>query len=72
MSQGRGVMRAKTLALSITVIAGMVIGLALAKADDDSESRIRRGFAIAPVKLNLVEKNKALVGLALERRTRCK
>src|SRR4029077_2254006 len=28
-----------------------------------SESRIKQGFAIAPVKLNLVEKNRALVGL---------
>lgn len=57
-------MRGKMLALSITVVAGMLIGLAVAKADDeDNESRIRRGFAIAPVKLNLVEKNRALVGL---------
>jgi len=31
--------------------------------DDDSESRIKTGFAIAPVKLNLVGKNRALVGL---------
>jgi hypothetical protein len=56
-------MRGKMLARSITVVAGMLIGPTLAKADDDSESRIKRGFAIAPVKLNLVEKNRALVGL---------
>ncbi len=57
-------MRGKMFALSITVIAGMLIGPVLVKADDDeSESRIKRGFAIAPVKLNLVEKNRALVGL---------
>jgi hypothetical protein len=56
-------MRSKMLALSISMVAGMVIGPALAKADEDSESRIRRGFAISPVKLNLVEKNRALVGL---------
>ncbi|HLK80404.1 MAG TPA: hypothetical protein VKT99_02765 [Xanthobacteraceae bacterium] len=56
-------MRSKMLALSISIVAGMVIGPALAKADEDSESRIRRGFAISPVKLNLVEKNRALVGL---------
>lgn len=31
--------------------------------DDDSESRIQTGFAIAPVKLNLVGKNRSLVGL---------
>ena len=56
-------MRRKKLALSITVVVGMLIGPTLAKAADDSESRIKRGFAIAPVKLNLVEKNRALVGL---------
>ena len=56
-------MRGKMLALSITVVAGMLIGPALARDDDDNESRIRRGFAISPVKLNLVEKNRALVGL---------
>ena len=31
--------------------------------DDESDSRIKRGFEIAPVKLNLVGKNRALVGL---------
>jgi len=30
---------------------------------DDSESKIQRGFAIAPVDLNLVGKNRQLVGL---------
>ena len=30
---------------------------------DDSESKIQRGFAIAPVPLNLVGKNRSLVGL---------
>jgi hypothetical protein len=34
-----------------------------AASDDDSESRIQRGFAIAPVKLNLKGKNRELVGL---------
>lgn len=34
-----------------------------ARADDESESRIQRGFAIAPVPLNLKGKNRALVGL---------
>jgi hypothetical protein len=34
-----------------------------AGGDDESESRIKRGFEIAPVKLNLVGKNRALVGL---------
>ena len=31
--------------------------------DDDSQSKIERGFAIAPVRLNLAGKNRALVGL---------
>ena len=31
--------------------------------DNDGASRIKRGFAIAPVRLNLAGKNRALVGL---------
>jgi hypothetical protein len=31
--------------------------------DNDDESKIKQGFAIAPVKLNLEGKNRALVGL---------
>lgn len=34
-----------------------------ARAGGESESRIQRGFAIAPVSLNLQGKNRALVGL---------
>jgi hypothetical protein len=34
-----------------------------ARADDAYESRMQRGFAIAPVPLNLKGKNRALVGL---------
>jgi len=58
-------MRSKMLTLTIMVIAaGMSFNPMLAKADDDDgESRIKRGFEIAPVKLNLIEKNRALVGL---------
>src|SRR5579864_6686864 len=58
-------MRRNMLNLVImVVVAGMFIGPTRGKADnDESESRIRRGFEIAPVKLNLVEKNRALVGL---------
>jgi hypothetical protein len=37
------VMRGKMLALSISFVAGMLIGPTLAKAEDDSESRITRG-----------------------------
>jgi len=48
----------------ISVFSTSVHLSARGKADnDESESRIKRGFAIAPVKLNLVEKNRALVGL---------
>ena len=58
-------MQRKMHALAImVVVAGMFIFPPRGKADnDESESRIKRGFAIAPVKLNLVEKNRALVGL---------
>ena len=34
-----------------------------ADGGDDSESKVQRGFAIAPVSLNLVGKNRSLVGL---------
>jgi hypothetical protein len=34
-----------------------------ASSDDDSESKIKRGFDIAPVPLNLTGKNRALVGM---------
>lgn len=57
-------MRGKMLALVIMVgVTGMTINPTRGKAEDDSESRIKQGFAIAPVKLNLVEKNRAWVGL---------
>ena len=58
-------MRRKMLNLVImVVVAGMFFSSTRGKADDDeSESRIKRGFAIVPVKLNLVEKNRAWVGL---------
>jgi hypothetical protein len=47
----------------------LVIHNPMARADDESEeegsdaSRIRQGFAIAPVRLNLEHRNRALVGL---------
>jgi hypothetical protein len=51
-------------------LAALVIGVILmsanrgnAASEDDSDSRIRQGFAIAPVELNLQGKNRALVGL---------
>jgi hypothetical protein len=48
------------------VLAGMLLYSTRGHADDgvgDNESRIRQGFAIAPVVLNLHGKNPALVGL---------
>jgi hypothetical protein len=50
------------------VLAGMLSSSPLVKATDDddedrNESKIQRGFEIAPVPLNLEGKNRALVGL---------
>jgi hypothetical protein len=65
-------MNVKQLAIALTtgaafaaiVGAGSMSGIARAQAEDDGEqSRIRRGFEIAPVPLNLEGKNPQLVGL---------
>ena len=47
------------------VLAAMVLSSprVIAHDDDENDSRIRRGFEIAPVPLNLRHKNRALVGL---------
>src|ERR1700751_773335 len=56
-------------AFTAIVFAGMMSSSKRVRARDDEssgqteESRIRRGFAIAPVPLNLQGKNRALVGL---------
>src|SRR6476661_2070291 len=51
-------------AFSAMVLAGMFLSAPHGRADtDDSESKIQRGLAIAPVRLNLAGKNRALVGL---------
>ena len=55
--------------VATALLAGLALTLATARkgraaaADDGDESRIQRGFAIAPVKLDLTGKNRALVGL---------
>src|SRR3989442_4853967 len=56
--------------LAVVVISGMLIssprGQAQNRDDDfqnDDESKIQKGFAIAPVPLNLAGKNRGLVGL---------
>jgi hypothetical protein len=53
--------------LSSSTVGAVAIGLALSlsatSASADDQSRIKRGFEIAPVPLNLKGKNRALVGL---------
>ena len=51
--------------VAASLIAGMLTNARRVQADqeDREESRIRRGFQIAPVPLNLEGKNRALVGL---------
>ena len=49
---------------AVVVVIGSLCGTGRALADDDGEqSRVRIGFEIAPVPLNLAGKNRALVGL---------
>ena len=50
--------------LAMVVMIGLT-GSTRVRADDgdSEESKIQQGFAIAPVPLNLIEKNRALVGL---------
>lgn len=62
-------MRIRTLVLTSFVLLALSVGwrVAAAGGDDDESagdrSRIARGFAIAPVPLDLRHKNRALVGL---------
>jgi len=65
-------MKPRTLVASLSVVSLMTIGVAvglsgrapaLAANPDSEQSRIQRGFAIAPVLLDLSGKNRALVGL---------
>src|SRR5947199_7489808 len=54
-------------ALAVMIFAGMTTKSTRVRAgegdDDRDEARVRRGFQIAPVPLNLAGKNRALVGL---------
>ena len=57
---------ATIVALAVIVLSGTTLlrSPRVQAADNDSEeSKIQRGFAIAPVPLNLARKNRALVGL---------
>jgi hypothetical protein len=59
---------AAVAAFAAIILAGMLNSSPLVKATDDddddrNESKIQRGFEIAPVPLNLEGKNRALVGL---------
>ena len=52
--------------LALLIVAAVLSSTRVARAleeDDNDESKIRRGFEIAPVPLNLAGKNHALVGL---------
>jgi hypothetical protein len=51
------------LVAAITVLAPVFALVAADSGNDDSESKIQRGLAIAPVNLNLKGKNRALVGM---------
>ena len=68
MSRQKTVKTLGTLVTAVVaiVLAGMVIRSPRVQADDradDSDSKIRIGFHIAPVPLNLKGKNRSLVGL---------
>jgi len=68
MKKGRNRMRAKLLifagvVLWMTTMAWTTAATNDDRGRDDDESRIREGFEIAPVHLNLNGKNRALVGL---------
>jgi hypothetical protein len=57
-----------TAAFTVVLTAGMLLSSPRGRADDrddrdDRDPRIEKGFDIAPVPLNLEEKNRALVGL---------
>src|SRR5271163_1423159 len=55
---------AAAAALAVAVGVGSFIGIARAQADEgEQDSRIRKGFEIAPVPLNLRGKDRELVGL---------
>ncbi len=58
------------IATTVGVLTGMLVGSATVRARDDgqenasdSDARVKQGFNIAPVPLNLARKNRALVGL---------
>src|SRR6266550_3320572 len=61
----------KTMGMAVAIVAIVLLGTSLnsprARADNDNdksdESKIKTGFDIAPVKLDLHGKNRALVGL---------
>ena len=53
-------------ALAVMILAGLTTKLTRVRAgegNDTDEAKVRRGFDIAPVPLNLAGKNRALVGL---------
>src|ERR1700731_1878367 len=63
------VLNALTTGAAFVVVVGVgsLSGISRAQADDDEahgeQSRVRRGLEMAPVPLNLLHKNRELVGL---------
>ena len=61
-----------TIAVSVAILfAGRSLSSPRAEDDNDSESKVQKGFAIAPVPLNLAGKNRELVGNLSEPTIRC-
>jgi len=56
--------RATAAAFTALLAVGSMSGIARAQAEDGEQSRIRIGFEVAPVPLNMAGKDPALVGLA--------
>jgi hypothetical protein len=55
--------RASRAFVTAATLAGMLAGSPGVEADDATDPRVQRGFEIAPVPLNLADKDRALVGL---------
>ncbi len=68
MNTPKSVKRPSSMTFCTLIVAGFVGGISLAQADAIADqnvetARVRRGFEIAPVPLNLRQKDRALVGL---------
>jgi hypothetical protein len=61
--KGLSIPLARAAAFTALLAVGSMSGIAWAQADDGEQSRIRIGFEVAPVPLNMAGKDPALVGL---------